>query len=220
MAACRPPNWLTAVSARRARSSSRVTSQATARAPKGSAMARTPSTLRAASTSLAPSRAKRRAVAAPMLRSSDAPRITTTLSCNLLMNLTPLDTVGRGLLGGEAAIHHEFGAGDVLCLVGGEEQHAVGDVIRLPHEAHGDGGVDDVVLLGVVADGVLLDVGPDHPGVNGIAADPVLGPLDGDALAEQPHRALAGGVGRHPGNTHQPRHRRQVDDGTTAVVPH
>jgi hypothetical protein len=48
------------------------------------------SSRRAASTSVAPSFAKRRAVAAPMLRSSDAPRITTTLPSSLPMLIAPV----------------------------------------------------------------------------------------------------------------------------------
>jgi hypothetical protein len=41
----------------------------------------------------------------------------------------------RDLAAGDAAVDHQFGAGDVARRVGGEKEDAVGDVLRLPDAA-------------------------------------------------------------------------------------
>jgi len=86
-------------------------------------------------TTLAPSRAKMRASSAPIPRAP--PEIRATFPSNRIL-LLHLWSFNLSLPGGEPAIHHKFGAGDVGRLVRGQEQHGVGDLYGPSLPSHRD----------------------------------------------------------------------------------
>src|SRR5438874_485432 len=109
-------------------------------------------------------------------------------------------SAARDRAAGDAAIDDELGAGDVARCVRGEEQDAVGDVLRLADPAERRAGPPDLLDVdrGVApaADQIGPDLAPDRrvddAGMHGVDPDIVAarGALHRDRLAEQPNAAL------------------------------
>ena len=108
----------------------------------------------------------------------------------------------RRLLGGHAAVDHQFGPGDEGRLVGGQVQDARRDVFRLTHAAQGRLGNAFLMDVRVVM------VGPGHGGVDESGMDRI-GPdvlrcvLNGGGLIEDSDRALGGMVSGRSGAADQ-----------------
>src|SRR5437763_5418654 len=123
---------------------------------------------------------------------------------------------------GNAAIDDELGAGDVIRGVGGEEQDAVGDVLRLADAAERRARASDLLDVGrgVMPGGgeVGSDLAPDrrvdYAGMHGVDADIVAtrGAFHRDRLAEQPDAALRRAVAGQGRRARQPAERRGQDN--------
>src|SRR6266851_5651683 len=133
------------------------------------------------------------------------------------MRRTHCERPGAGdLAAGDPAVNDQLGAGDVARRVGGEEEDAVGDVLRLadPPERRAAAPVFlDVDRRVAPAGGdIRSDLAPDRrvddAGVHRVDPDAVLpgGALHRDRLCEEPHPALGRAV---PG---QRRRAAQLDD--------
>src|ERR1700730_6267651 len=114
--------------------------------------------------------------------------------------LRPLD---RSSAGRHAAVDHQLLAGHFIGGLGAEEQHAVGDVLRLadPRQRH-DGSralarVDR--RIAAIACGASRDLAPDRrgddAGMHRVAADVVGGMLQRHRLGEKPHATLGRRIG-------------------------
>src|SRR6476661_425354 len=108
-------------------------------------------------------------------------------------------TLARSLLRGHAAVGDEHAAGDERRLVRGQEERDVGDLPRLPGSADRLEGVDRRIDLLEPAEHLgmgVVDRRVDPPGRDRVAADVLLGVVQGDPLAEHDDRALGGRVDR------------------------
>src|SRR5437764_1301965 len=145
------------------------------------------------------------AVASSALR-----RTSSVTGSTVLRRVTPAGTsfivgsrcqgaAARDRTAGNAAIDDELGAGDVIRGVGGEEQDAVGDVLRLADAAERRARASDLLDVdrGVMPGGgeVGSDLAPDrrvdYAGMHGVDADIVAtrGAFHRARLAEQPDAA-------------------------------
>ena len=128
--------------------------------------------------------------------------------------------VAWGLLGDPSAVDDELGAGYVGGLVGGEVDDPVGDLLGLADAAHGDLGEHVLSELLIIVH-VGRHGGLDGAGVDGVAADVVLGVVDGDGLGEDADGALGGLVGGMAGvGADDAELGGDVDDGAAAGVLH
>src|ERR1051326_8132908 len=136
----------------------------------------------------------------------------------------------RDRAAGDAAIDDELGAGDVIRRVGGEEQDAVRDVLRLPDAAERRAGAADLLAVdrGVMPGGgeVGADLAPDRrvddAGMHRVDPDVVAarGAFHRDRLAEQADAALGGAIAGQSRQAAQPGDRRSYDDRSAAGPPH
>src|SRR5437867_12029819 len=97
------------------------------------------------------------------------------------------------LLGGRAAVDHQFATRHVGRFVGRQVDDAVGDVFGRSRASHRET-PQALLPLRLVLQHVLDHVGRDRAGVDGVAADVLLGVLDGRRLGEEAHGALGRGV--------------------------
>src|SRR5690349_6915507 len=189
---CRPPKISTVAATAFAQAASSVTSSGMNwdASPSSCASARPLASSRSASTALPPSRTTSRAVAAPM---PEAPPLSsTTLFSTRAKETPPRQTAGQ------AAIGHQFGAGDEGRAVRGKPQDQLAEILRIGHVA-------DRMMRAQHRPALLVahrlpqgieDRRVDAARMHRIAADAVLllGAIQRHALAQEPHRALGGAV--------------------------
>src|SRR5258707_8282660 len=190
---CRPPNLSTLAATAFCQPASWVTSRVTnsAASPSSAASARPRASSRSATTALPPSRATSRAVSAPM---PDAPPLSSTTLFSRRGMALPFHQARR-----QPAVGHDLRAGDEARAVRGEPQDDLAQIDRLGHAPDRMARAQERLAL-LVAHGLpqrVEDRRVDAAGMHGIAADAVFlfGAVERDALAEQPNRALAGGIG-------------------------
>ena len=133
----------------------------------------------------------------------------------------------RPSAGRDAAVDHQLLAGHVVGGLGAQEQHAVGDVLRLAdagqrhHRRRALARIDRRVAACCPRAG--RDLAPDRrgddAGMHRVAADVVGGMLQRHRLGEQPHAALGRRVGGEPGRAAQARDRRHQHDRAAARAP-
>src|SRR5580704_14122993 len=207
---CRPPNLSTLAATALCQPASWVTSRVTnsAASPSSAASARPLASSRSATTALPPSRATRRAVSAPM---PDAPPLSSTTLFSRRGMALPFHQAR-----GQPAVGHDLRAGDEARTVRGEPQDDLAQIDRLGHAPDRMARPDERLAL-LVAHRLpqrVEDRRIDAAGMHRIAADVVslLSAVERHALAEQPHRALAGGIGGRSRRADQAGDRRDVDD--------
>src|SRR5664279_2160842 len=135
----------------------------------------------------------------------------------------PAAGLSRGLLRGHPAVGHDDRPGNERRLVRGEEQGNVGDLARLAWPADRLERVDRGVDLGEAAEhlGVsVVDRRVDPARGDRVAADLLLGVVQGDPLREHHDRALRRGVDRQEWLGHEPVHRGRVDQRSAAPLEH
>src|SRR4030095_2934118 len=124
------------------------------------------------------------------------------------------------LLGSCTTIDDEFTASDKRRLIGGQIQHAIGDICGRASSAKGDtpqplfpySGITQAIAHQLTVNGARM---------NGVAADLVFGVVDGGRFGKESYRAFRGGVRRGAiGTADQPGCRGDVDDGAATRLPH
>src|ERR1700730_4002551 len=195
-ALCQPASWVT----------SRVTNSAAS--PSSAASARPLPSSRSASTALPPSRTTSRALSAPM---PDAPPLTSTTLFSRRGVALPFQQAGR-----HPAVGHDLRAGDEARTVRAQPQHDLAQIDRLGHAPDRMARTGERLAFRVAhrLPQRFEDRRIDAAGMHRIAADVVslLGAVERHALAEQPHCALAGGIGGWSRRADQAGDRRDVDD--------
>src|SRR5687767_209726 len=147
----------------------------------------------------APSPASRRAAAKPMPRAAPVTSATLSWSRPVIASLrvqAEVGAFGQGL----AAIHDDRCARDVFGVVGGEEQHGVGDVARRAEAAERDHVRHRLDEGGAAA--LLHAFGQDVAGFHAIDRDAVAGELECRRLDEAVDAGLAGRIVAVAGTGH------------------
>src|SRR6185436_5567825 len=133
------------------------------------------------------------------------------------------EPLARALLRGHPAVGNEHAAGDERRLVRGQEERDVGDLPRLPGPADRLEGVDrriDLLEPAEHLDMGVVDRRVDPPGRDRVAADVLLGVIEGDPLAEHDDRALGRGVDGQERLGDQAVDGARVDEGAAARAEH
>lgn len=89
-----------------------------------------------------------------------------------------------------------------------------------PTRPRGEGRRHSLCRLAVPAAGAGLHVGPDHAGMDGVAADVPLAQLRAQGFGHQANAAFGGGIGRAIGQADQAGDRRPVHDRAAAASDH